>query len=99
VTFKVVSDVSSSLDDPRERAETLQADHRNMTKFWGRDDPNYLKVGGELRRIMAASPEQCLIAQTVPPMPPTDITNPYSDICTLLCECRSRSGVFSARTF
>lgn len=45
--------MSSSLDDPRERAETLQGDHRNMTKFWGPEDPNYLKVSGELRRIIA----------------------------------------------
>src|SRR5690606_2426898 len=42
---QIVPDISSSLDDPREHAETLQADHRNMTKFWGREDPNYVKLG------------------------------------------------------
>ena len=43
---------SSSLDDPRERAETIQANHMAMTKFSGADDPNYKKVGLELRNIV-----------------------------------------------
>ena len=46
-------DISSSLDDPREHAETIQSDHRNMAKFRGRDDPNYAKMRGELKRIMS----------------------------------------------
>lgn len=50
---QIVPDISSSLDDPREHAETLQADHRNMTKFWGGDDPNYVKLGGELKGVIA----------------------------------------------
>ncbi|OTA58834.1 hypothetical protein K449DRAFT_373278, partial [Hypoxylon sp. EC38] len=49
---KIVPDVSSSLDDPRERAESLQANHTAMTRFSGSDDANYIKVGGELRRIV-----------------------------------------------
>ena len=44
----MVPDTSSSLDDPRERAEHLDANHMSMTKFSGRDDPGYRKVGGEL---------------------------------------------------
>ena len=44
----MVPDTSSSLDDPRERAQHINADHLAMTKFSGRDDPGYRKVGGEL---------------------------------------------------
>ena len=40
--------MSSSLDDPRERAQHIDANHMNMTRFSGRDDPGYRKVGGEL---------------------------------------------------
>ncbi|KAK0737212.1 hypothetical protein B0T21DRAFT_159826 [Apiosordaria backusii] len=50
---KVVPDSSSSLDDARECAETIHADHRSMTKYWGAEDPNYGKVGGEISRIIA----------------------------------------------
>ena len=44
----MVPDTSSSLDDLRERAEHIDADHMTMTKFSGRDDPGYRKVGEEL---------------------------------------------------
>jgi hypothetical protein len=27
-----------------------------MTKFWGRDDPNYVKLGGELKNVMTQLP-------------------------------------------
>ena len=40
--------MSSSLDDPRERAQHIDANHMNMTRFPSRDDPGYRKVGGEL---------------------------------------------------
>ena len=40
--------MSSSLDDPRERAQHIDANHMTMTRFSGRDDPGYRKVGGEL---------------------------------------------------
>jgi len=48
---KVVPDYSSLLGDQRERAETIQANHMDMCRFTGFDDPNYLKVAGELRSI------------------------------------------------
>ncbi|KAK3383654.1 hypothetical protein B0T24DRAFT_605806 [Lasiosphaeria ovina] len=48
---KVVPDYSSSLGDHREQVETLQANHREICRFTGRSDPNYQKVGGELRVI------------------------------------------------
>ena len=44
----MVADTSSSLDDPRERAQHIDANHMTMTRFSGRDDPGYRKVGGEL---------------------------------------------------
>ena len=40
--------MSSSLDDPRERAQHINANHMTMTQFPSRDDPGYRKVGGEL---------------------------------------------------
>jgi hypothetical protein len=50
-SFQVVPDTSSSLDDPREHAETIPANHTTMCKFSGRDDPGYVKVGRELQRL------------------------------------------------
>jgi hypothetical protein len=48
---KVVPDYSSIIGDHRERAETLQANHMDMCRFTGSDDPNYSRVAGELRSI------------------------------------------------
>lgn len=48
---KVVPDSSSSLGDPREHAETIQANHREMCRFHGPEDPGYLQVSGELRSV------------------------------------------------
>lgn len=48
---KVVPDYSSLLGDHRERAESLQANHMEMCRFTGADDPNYRKVAGELRSV------------------------------------------------
>lgn len=48
---KVVPDISSLIGDEREHAETLQANHLEMCRFTGADDPNYLKVVGELRSM------------------------------------------------
>lgn len=46
---KVVPDYSSSLDDPRERAEHINANHMDMCRFTGRDDLGYTQVEGEIR--------------------------------------------------
>lgn len=43
---------SSTLGDRRENAETIQANHRDMCRFWGRDDYKYDQVGGELKDIV-----------------------------------------------
>ncbi|KAK0613645.1 hypothetical protein B0T14DRAFT_283067 [Immersiella caudata] len=48
---KVVPDYSSTLGDKREHAETIQANHRDMCRFTGPDDPGYRKVSGELKSI------------------------------------------------
>ncbi|KAL6879276.1 hypothetical protein J3F83DRAFT_295651 [Trichoderma novae-zelandiae] len=45
---KVVPGFSSLIGDHREHAETLQANHLEMCRFSGPDDPNYRKVSGEL---------------------------------------------------
>ena len=46
---KVVPDSSSSIGDSRERAETIQANHREMCRFKGTEDPGYQKLAGEIR--------------------------------------------------
>ena len=43
---------SPTLGDRRERAETIAANHINMCKFWGKEDPGYNQVGGELKTIV-----------------------------------------------
>ena len=40
--------MSSSLDDPRERAQHIDANHLDMTRYSSKSDPGYKKVGGEL---------------------------------------------------
>jgi hypothetical protein len=61
--WQVVPDLSSSLDDPREHAETLDANHMDMTKFKGPNDLNYKKVGGELKRVVNRMPSPALRQQ------------------------------------
>jgi ankyrin repeat protein len=51
---KVVPDSSSCIGDPRERAETIQANHMDMCRFKSPDDPNYLKLSGEVGSIYAS---------------------------------------------
>jgi len=51
---KVVPDYSSLLGDPRERAETIQANHMDMCRFTGPEDPNYSKLSGEISAIYAS---------------------------------------------
>lgn len=46
---QVVPDYSSTLGDPRERAEPLDANHMQMCRIFGPNDPNYRKVAGEIR--------------------------------------------------
>jgi hypothetical protein len=44
-----VPDYSSLLGNPKEQAETLQANHMGMCRFYGPGDLNYCKVSDELR--------------------------------------------------
>lgn len=48
---KVVPDESSLLGGFRERAETIQANHTEMCRFTGSDDPNYARICGEITSI------------------------------------------------
>jgi hypothetical protein len=63
LTSQVVPNFSSLLGDAREHAETLQANHREMCRFSGPDDPNCRKVLGELRDI------HCSILKAKEPKP------------------------------
>jgi hypothetical protein len=49
---KVVPDISSLLDDPREHAETIRANHMDMVRFFGIEDQGYQKVAGKLRKLL-----------------------------------------------
>lgn len=49
--LKVVPDTSSSLGDSRERAETLEADHREMCRYKTVLDPNFKKVAAEIHAV------------------------------------------------
>jgi hypothetical protein len=52
--LQVVPDTSSLLGDSREQAEMLQANHMDMCRYTGPNDPNYRIVAGELRKIYAS---------------------------------------------
>ena len=49
---QVVLDSTSSLDDPHEYAETIDANHRNMVRFSDANDFGYRKVLGELKNMV-----------------------------------------------
>ncbi|KAI1074285.1 hypothetical protein F5B20DRAFT_574197 [Whalleya microplaca] len=54
INDKVVPDTSSTLDDPREHAETISANHRlfDMCKFALKTDPGYQKVSHEIKTML-----------------------------------------------
>jgi protein SERAC1 len=51
---KVVPHESSLIGDSREHAETLQANHKQMSRFSSAQDPNYIKVAGEIKAFYTA---------------------------------------------
>ncbi|KAI0003120.1 hypothetical protein F4779DRAFT_111214 [Xylariaceae sp. FL0662B] len=55
---KVVPDISSTLDDPREHAETISANHMNMCRFTLPSDPGYRKVSHEIKIMLASCQEE-----------------------------------------
>ncbi|KAF4345552.1 hypothetical protein FBEOM_502 [Fusarium beomiforme] len=62
---KVVPHESSLIGDPREHAETLQANHKQMSRFSSAHDPNYVKVAGEIKVFYdaihdAQAPKRCI---------------------------------------
>ena len=46
--------MSSTLDDPLERIETISENHMNMCRFASRESDGYRKVSAEIRNIMSA---------------------------------------------
>ncbi|KAJ4249141.1 hypothetical protein NW762_012476 [Fusarium torreyae] len=67
---KVVPEYSSLIGNDREHAETLQADHVQMCRYSGREDPNYRKVAGEIcsiyYSIVGLSQSESLITREIP---------------------------------
>jgi len=53
--MQVVPHLSSLIGNPKEHAETIDADHLGMCRFWGHDDPKFQKVGAELKNIYAST--------------------------------------------
>ncbi|KAF5593532.1 RGT2-Sensor of high external glucose concentration [Fusarium pseudocircinatum] len=51
---KVVPHESSLIGDPREHVETLQANHKQMSRFSSPQDPNFIKVAGEIKTFYTA---------------------------------------------
>lgn len=79
---KVVPDTSSTLDDPREHAETIQANHMDMCKYSSRHDPGYQKVGLELARLAKGkSVDPTLQTRPLLPTPQVtrDVNQPMTD--------------------
>ncbi|KAH7354297.1 hypothetical protein B0T11DRAFT_126351 [Plectosphaerella cucumerina] len=52
---KVVPDISSTLDDPREHIETISANHMDMCRFKNRFDKDYRNVSAEISSFIASS--------------------------------------------
>ncbi|KAH7128093.1 hypothetical protein B0J13DRAFT_412232, partial [Dactylonectria estremocensis] len=50
---------SSSLDDLKEHAEHINANHFGICRFMVRDDPGYKQVGGELCKIVDKFRREC----------------------------------------
>ncbi|KAF0319160.1 nacht and ankyrin domain protein [Colletotrichum asianum] len=48
MVLQVVPDISSTLDDPREHAETIPANHMDMCRFNQKFETGYQKISGEL---------------------------------------------------
>jgi len=52
MALQIVPDHSSSLDDPREHAETISANHMDMCRFTSASDPGYQKISAEIKLIL-----------------------------------------------
>jgi len=48
---KIVPDVSSTLDDPKEHAESISANHMNMCRFNSKWDAGYRKIAHEIKSM------------------------------------------------
>ncbi|KAK0620578.1 hypothetical protein B0T14DRAFT_457672 [Immersiella caudata] len=85
---KVVPDTSSSLDDPREKIETIAANHMEMCRFSGMNDPGFVKVASVLREFSKFRPVEthCSQALSFPQMRYREsaIRDPLSKTCDWL---------------
>jgi hypothetical protein len=48
----IVPPDSSTLDHPNQRARSIDADHMDMVKFYGRDDENYIMVKDDVQELI-----------------------------------------------
>ena len=48
---------SSTLDHPNQRARTINADHREMVKFHGKNDKNYEMVRDDIDELVIKAKE------------------------------------------
>ncbi|KAI1735610.1 hypothetical protein F4680DRAFT_434538 [Xylaria scruposa] len=72
---KVVPDISSCLGDSRERAETLDGDHRSMCRYTDTQDQNYKKVAAELRAVYTKLISKSLAMRVDQRLPRSNITH------------------------
>ena len=49
---------SSTLDHPSQRARTIDADHREMVKFHGKNDKNYEMVRDDIKELIIKAEEK-----------------------------------------
>ncbi|KAK3987982.1 hypothetical protein QBC44DRAFT_111760 [Cladorrhinum sp. PSN332] len=52
---KVVPDISSKLDNPKEHAETISANHMDMCKFYSKTDPGFRAISHEIVVMMPST--------------------------------------------
>jgi hypothetical protein len=57
---------SSTLDNPGERARTIDADHRDMVRFSGKHDKTYEIVKCDLEDLVTRAEERCENQQCKP---------------------------------
>jgi hypothetical protein len=59
IAGQIVKQEYATVGDPgRERVETINANHVDMCRFWGKGDPGYKKVAGELIAFITRSTTQ-----------------------------------------
>lgn len=80
----MVPDFSSYLGDERERAETLNGDHRSMCKYASIQDLNYQRVAAELRTVYTTLVSKSLEKYQSTPVAKTSITSEDQSITFII---------------